>query len=390
MGSMNMEGKNLEIFEVGPCENYQLGFLIGQRFSKLIRSRLSTDLILQNQLLPFAQSPISTPLIHSLSETNRKAFPGYWDELRGTSDGSGVPFLQILLLNFRKEILPFIRNEETQPEDNNNNDDCSDILVVNDSMAIAAHNEDANVALVGHTYLIKATLFDGTTFTAYTYAGELPSCAFGFNSHGVAFTLNSVPPTEEEIVAGSIGRNFISRDLLESKSIDDALTVSPFLHSLRHSLNQENEPGIDRYYGFCALQRISSSEASVGHSYNLVDTRTRRILNVETASRYRVSVLEVGETPFFHANMYLHLHVNQAHDENSLSRQKRAASLPKGSKSDYLELLGDMHDNKYPIYMTGPLLHTLCTAVIDMDERTLSIIQGNPKKNGASYVFSMS
>nr|GMC78804.1 Acyl-coenzyme A:6-aminopenicillanic-acid-acyltransferase [Ipomoea batatas] len=366
MGSMNMEGNNVEIFEVGPCENsYQLGFLIGQRFSKLIRSRLATDLILQNQLLPFAQSPLSTPLIHSLSETNRKAFPGYWDELRGTSDGSGVPFLQILLLNFRKEILPFIRNEETQPKGNNKNnnddgDDCSDILVVNDSMAIAAHNEDANVALVGHTYLIKATLFDGTTFTAYTYAGELPSCAFGFNSHGVAFTLNSVPPTKEEIVAGGIGRNFISRDLLGSKSIGDALT------------------------------RISSSEASVGHSYNLVDTRTRRILNVETASRYRVSVLEVGETPFFHANMYLHLHVNQAHDENSLSRQKRAASLPKGSKSDYLELLGDMHDKKYPIYMTGPLLHTLCTAVIDVDERTLSIIQGNPKKNAASYVFSMS
>jgi hypothetical protein len=40
-----------------------------------------------------------------------------------------------------------------------------------------------------------------------------------------AFTLNAVPPTEEEIVAGGIGRNFISRDLLEASSIDDALTV---------------------------------------------------------------------------------------------------------------------------------------------------------------------
>lgn len=95
---MNMEVNKVEIFEVGPCENsYQLGFLIGQRFSKLIRSRLATDLILQNQLLPFAQSPVSRPLIHSLSETNRKAFPGYWDELRGTSDGSGVPFLEVKL-----------------------------------------------------------------------------------------------------------------------------------------------------------------------------------------------------------------------------------------------------------------------------------------------------
>ena len=41
-----------------------------------------------------------------------------------------------------------------------------------------------------------------------------------------AFTLNSVPPSENEIVAGGIGRNFVSRDLLEATSIDDALTVS--------------------------------------------------------------------------------------------------------------------------------------------------------------------
>lgn len=51
-------------------------------------------------------------------------------------------------------------------------------------MAVAAHNEDGNVALVGHTYIIRATLENGLHFTAYTVAGELPSCAFGFNSEG--------------------------------------------------------------------------------------------------------------------------------------------------------------------------------------------------------------
>lgn len=55
-----------------------------------------------------------------------------------------------MLLNFRKEILPFISKAEKDPMDDSN-DDCSDILVVGDSMAVAAHNEDANVALVGHT-----------------------------------------------------------------------------------------------------------------------------------------------------------------------------------------------------------------------------------------------
>ncbi|KAL3844524.1 hypothetical protein ACJIZ3_001927 [Penstemon smallii] len=265
-----------------------------------------------------------------------------------------------MLLNFRKEILPFITSTENQHIVEDVNDDCSDILVVSDSMAIAAHNEDANVALVGHTYLIKGILANGICFTAYTYAGELPSCAFGFNSHGLAFTLNSVPPSEHEIAAGAIGRNFISRDLLEAQNIDDALA------------------------------RIQSSEISIGHSYNLIDLKTRRILNVETASRNRYSVHEIGAVPFFHANMYIHLKVDQAKDDNSISRQKRAALLPKGSKNDFLSLLGDENKAaKYPIYMTGPLLYTLCTAVIDLDEKTLSIIEGNPKERKSTYVFSM-
>ncbi|KAK3227962.1 hypothetical protein Dsin_007824 [Dipteronia sinensis] len=379
----------LELFEVGPCENaYKMGFLIGQRFSNLIKSRLSRDIILQNQLRPFVQSPESHRFIETLSKNNRNRFPRYWDELLGTAEGSGVPALDIILINFRKEILPFVSKTKISSNVNVNTaeDDCSDVLVVNDSMAIAAHNEDANVALVGHTYLIKSTLSNGLSFMAYTYAGELPSCAFGFNSHGLGFTLNSVPPAEDEIVGGGIGRNFISRDLLEATGIDDALL------------------------------RIHSSEVSVGHSYNLIDVKGRRILNVETASKNRVSIHNIEPTPFFHANMYLHLKVQQVQDESSLSRQKRATVLPKGSKDDFLSLLGDTNDAKYPVYMTGnlednsnsffslicysldypvdlisgPTLYTLCTAVIDLDEQTLTIIEGNPKKGQVSHVFSIS
>ncbi|XP_031281353.1 uncharacterized protein LOC116139850 [Pistacia vera] len=350
----------VEIFEVGPCENaYQMGFLIGQRFSNLIRSRLARDLILQNQLLQFAGTPESRSFIEAISENNRNKFPRYWDELLGTAAGCGVPVLEIILINFRKEILPFISKTEIS-SNVDTADDCSDVLVVNDSMAIAAHNEDANAALVGHTYVIKCELSNGLSFMAYTYAGELPSCAFGFKSHGLAFTLNSVPPAEDEIVAAGIGRNFISRDLLEATSIDDALT------------------------------RIRSSEVSVGHSYNLIDIKTRQILNVETASRNRVSVHNIGPTPFFHANMYLHLEVQQVQDENSISRQKRATVLPKRSKDDFLSLLGDTNHPEYPIYMIGPKLYTLCTAVINLDEQILTIIEGNPKKGEVSHVFSMS
>ncbi|KAL2234682.1 UNVERIFIED_CONTAM: hypothetical protein Sindi_1200400 [Sesamum indicum] len=295
----------LEMLEIGPCKDgYEMGFLIGQRFSRQINSRLSKDLILRNQLLPFARSPRSHTLLKSLSENNKRRYPNYWDELQGTAQGSDVPFLevlsnlmvraertavmevdvlQIMLLNFRKEILPFIpKAEESSSIDTN--DDCSDILVVSDSMAVAAHNEDANVALVGHT--------------GATGAVRLGSIVMDW-----AFTLNSVPPSKHEIDAGAIGRNFICRDLLEAQSIDDALTEK---------------------------------------------------------------------------------------DENSLSRQKRAVVLPKASRKDFLLLLGDRNDSKYPIYMGGPLLYTLCTVVVNLDEKTLSIIEGDPTVTQPSFVFSMS
>nr|GEX63864.1 hypothetical protein [Tanacetum cinerariifolium] len=93
--------------------------------------------------------------------------------------------------------------------------------------------------------------------------------------------------------------------------------------------------------------RIRSSQVLVGHSYNLIDINLRKIVNVETASSQRLSVHEVGSTPFFHVNVYLHLEVDQ---------------------QDLISLLGDTADQKYPIYMQGLALYTLCTVVIDLDE----------------------
>ncbi|XP_078431661.1 uncharacterized protein LOC144703361 [Wolffia australiana] len=346
----------LETFEVGPCDSArQMGFRIGQRFTHLIRNRVAGDLILQEKLLPFARTPLAQPLIHSISSANKRQFPRYWEEMEGTAEGSGVSTLELLLLNFRKEIMPFVAASPTDIC----NDDCSDVLLASPDVALVAHNEDANVALVGHTYLVKAKLSSGLSFTAYTYAGELPTCAFGFNSHGLAFTMNSVPPTVKEIEKAGMGRNFISRDLLEATNLDDA------------------------------LQKLRRYNVSAGHSYNLVDFDRRRVINVETASGNRFSAREIGPEPFFHANMYVHLHVDQVHDQSSLRRQKRAALLPAASARDMLSLLGDSADDEYPIYMTGPTLYTICTALIDLDKRTLSIIQGNPKDRKVSHVFDI-
>lgn len=95
-----MESEKLEIFEVGPCkDSYEMGFLIGQRFSQRIKNRVAGDTILQNQLRPFAQTPQSESLLKQLFDNNQRKFPMYWDELLGTSVGSGVPLLDVITIN---------------------------------------------------------------------------------------------------------------------------------------------------------------------------------------------------------------------------------------------------------------------------------------------------
>ncbi|KAI4963105.1 hypothetical protein ZWY2020_019699 [Hordeum vulgare] len=349
-----MDAGELEVFDAGRCtDGYQLGLAVGQRFRETIRSRMRGDVFLHEQLLPFASTAAGKPLLAALQAANRERYSRYWDELVGMADGSGVPLLHVILVNLRTERRPFI-TKKGQDRREEPDDDCSDILMVSESTAFAAHNEDANVALLGHTYVVKATSPDGvSSFTAYTYAGELSTCAFGFNSDGVAFTLDSVPPAIDEVAAGAIAVNFVSRDLLEARDLDDA------------------------------MHRVCSPGVSVGHCYNLMDVRARRIVTVETASQNRFAVHEAGAVPSFHANMYLHLQVEQVQDENSMSREKRAARCAMDSKEEALVVLGDAADEKYPIFMTGPTLYTLCTVLVDLDDETMTIYRGNPKSRDA-------
>lgn len=343
--SLTEEQNWLPVIRVDASDPYRMGFEIGKKFAPLIKSRISKDPLLLSQLMPFAATEEGQQLIQSLSASNKTRYSRYWYELEGMADGSCVPLLEVLLLNFRKEVTPFIPYKCTSQV--GRAEECSDVLVCN-SMAVIAHNEDANMSVKDHVFLVYATLPKGASFTAYTYAGELPSCAFGFNTYGVGFTLNAVPLSSQEVVAGGVGRNFISRDLLEATCLNDA------------------------------LQCIQVKELSVGHSYNIFDINVRKIANVETASKGRFSIMEIGVEPFFHANMYRHLKVLQVEDQSSLHRQARAAELGKSTKQEILKLLGDDKDQDYPIYMRGPNLCTLCTVLVDIDAREVTIYGGNP------------
>ncbi len=147
----------------------------------------------------------------------RTRFPEYWDEMCGTADGSEVPFLQVmlcvlpiwfywhfsfsfwywvfqlvhtlclpsfvsyaflrdfgtsfllkpgegdigalqvLLINMRKEIAPFLPTK-TSSEKLGDADQCSTVLLHSDNLSLIAHNEDAHVSILDHVYILSLSL----------------------------------------------------------------------------------------------------------------------------------------------------------------------------------------------------------------------------------------
>lgn len=59
------------------------------------------------------------------------------------------------------------------------------------------------------------------------------------------------------------------------------------------------------------MQRICVVNRAVGHNYNIMDINERKLLTVEAASKGRWWIKEIKGEPFFHANMYINLNVDQ-------------------------------------------------------------------------------
>ncbi|GJP48539.1 hypothetical protein CLOM_g7828 [Closterium sp. NIES-68] len=420
----------LECLEVSGSP-FERGCAIGVRFGDKIRDRVAKAPFLHDDMIPFARTGEGAWLLETLSESNRALYPDYWEELRGMAAGSCVPFDELLLLNLRKEFgafLPSLGSPATSDTPATSStpatsaalqepalgadecqaaaggaatsdralqygmasDDCTDVLLLTDDVAAVGHNEDADYSIVDNCFLVHMHSDSGVAFTAYTYAGELPSIAFAFNSARMGFSMDAVPPAPSEVVRGGIGRNFVARSLMEARCIEDA------------------------------VQRVTGPAVAVGHHYVLMDFARRRIASVETASNGRHSVLELGPNPklgsqadsggeervegerkergvsgsaaadaavagaagaaegveyIFHANAYTRLHLPQKMGPSSHRREATARRLgaPTGTR-DILNILSSADDKDYPIFNEGkvyeaggPVIHTLHSALFNLD-----------------------
>ena len=347
--------------------HYAFGRDLGAEFGDEIGNVMKSNENLQNTLIPTFVGPNASKEFRDVYETflvqNNRTFPRYVSELKGIADGSGVAFSSLFLNQMSEEFSYFISSSKPEIVDEH----CTDVAWGHHLV----HNEDEGAFYRNHTVLITAHGLGVRAFTAYTYLGETPTGAFGWNSNQIAFTMNYVGPSKA--FRGGLGRTFVARDLLEANSFDDA------------------------------VQRAVRLNQCAGHNYQIASFGhgSPRLANLEVASfgQYALKDLSDGEQ-YFHVNQYQLLNISQIYSNSSLHRYARItdmlASRSVESVTDLFSIVGDQHDRQWPVYhdetshARGDLSDwTLVTVHMDLISGSAHFYESNPKTNDPVFTTSM-
>ncbi|KAG6958742.1 hypothetical protein JG688_00010374 [Phytophthora aleatoria] len=227
-----------EVFEFYGDSHFEFGRQMGLRFRDKIQDRMRLTSKLQTLLLPFAKTSTGRKLLDRYLLTHRTTFPQYVEELEGVAEGSDVSFETIFIENiveeFSNSIPPSFQSDVFPTEARHPVLRCSDIVLSSSEMHVVAHNEDSGEVDVNRTAIVIAKIADEPKFVAYTYLGDLPSGAFGFNQNGVAFTLNSKRVWNIEVA--SFNRHIV----YEFKEEGNA--ISAFFHANQYQRLQIAQP----------------------------------------------------------------------------------------------------------------------------------------------------
>jgi isopenicillin-N N-acyltransferase-like protein len=138
--------------------------------------------------------------------------PQYVEELHGVSEGAGVDYNDICIVNAMEGVT----------SDALHLTKCSSIAVNQSRTAngnvLVAHNEDWTPEDESDVYLVHAKPDKEPPFLAMSYGGLLPN--IGFNAHGIAQACDSVYPEDGRI---GIPRILYSRAVLAAKTPADAI-----------------------------------------------------------------------------------------------------------------------------------------------------------------------
>jgi hypothetical protein len=200
---------------------FDIGKSIGRTFSREIREGFKKREKWFANLKKYATGE-GRKNLQAMMKASNDQFPDIVEELRGWAEGSGVSYDDLFILNCNNEFEAFLEEEKRPPGD------CSTVVLNDGKRLIIAHNEDGNGNYSDLMFVLQAKLPGGTEFLALTYPGCIEGNAPAFNSHGIVVVTNYIGSIE---VKAGVPRYFISRRMLEAKTIDEALKTAQ--HPLR-------------------------------------------------------------------------------------------------------------------------------------------------------------
>ncbi|BFY99623.1 hypothetical protein BsWGS_02663 [Bradybaena similaris] len=349
--------------------HYEVGYNIGITFAERIKSFWNESENIHRIDVPFSKTSAGKAYFESALEVCKKNFPQYVSELLGISDGAGMPFYNIFMLNISKEVQNVLADNSLQQLKATETAGCTDVLINSSTCKIIGHNEDCDPAIKPYGYFVCATIVDEhrnevENFTAYCYPGFLAGTSISFNKYGMVFTVDGL--YTDFIVHGAPSRIFLNRSIIKARTFEEAIEL----------IKNKN-------YG-----------VAYGFTVNIADVKSPTTMwSVEVCPQAEVSMIHVQtvsevadplkDCHYIHTNSFQHLKTSEVPNlTSSVARFKRAEEVPPPkSRDDVLAILGDETNEQYPIYRTvrpTDYSSTSFTGIADILRNRVDIYVENP------------
>jgi len=240
---------------------YQVGHAIGKHFAWQIKEGIRRRRKWFDELKAFMDEDRSRRYEPFL-ETGKQFSPEAVEELRGSADGAGLPFEDLMVLILKSE-LGAMKNK-LKPE----TPGCSTLALAHKDRLLLAHNEDGHVAYDGLMFLVKISIPGRPAFLRLTYPGIYSGSAPSFSDAGIAITTNFIDG--RAVRPGGIPRYFISRAARNARTLDEAVKI------------------------------VTHPQRAFSFHFNLGSVKEKKILSVETSVDHH-QVYEVRDL-YVHTN----------------------------------------------------------------------------------------
>lgn len=264
--------------------------------------------LMKTQLWKEVTSVRYRPRVQQFMVATRKYFPDQWHELRGLSEGLGLPFEDVFAWNCRGDLLI------------DTADGCTTVMLPGSDM-ILAHNEDGLPCLNGYCFIAEVSPTAGRSFFSFCYPGSIPGHTFVYFSDGRVMTVNNLRLKGS---GSEIPRMVLARALLNCKNIPDMLEL------------------------------INKKPPCGGFHLSLFDLENQRLISIEMGAGFaQQKILTEPEVHANHALFHPSLEL-QLITQSSCDRQQRGEQLLAAGCRDPLTILRDQWVEGLPIYRADP------------------------------------